>query len=150
MKIFAKLADLSGLVGQPLGTSAWMVVDQRMIDAFAETTCDPQWIHVDPIRAAQGPFGAPIAHGFLTLSLHSAFVISAFRIADVRMGVNAGFDRVRMTSPVRVNSRVRGHFVLGSYEAVDGGAKLRLDVTVEIEGGDRPATVSQWLVRQYT
>ncbi len=121
-----------------------------MIDGFAATTLDSQWIHVDPARAAHGPFGATIAHGFLTLSLHSAFSISAFRIADVRMGINAGLDRVRMTAPVLVGSRLRGHFSLGQYESIDGGAKLRLDVSVEIEGSPKPASVSQWLVRQYT
>jgi acyl dehydratase len=149
VKVFDRLADLSQLVGQPLATSDWITVDQSMIDAFAHTTQDAQWIHVDPQRAAQGPFGATIAHGFLTLSLHSALSMSAFRVADVRMGVNAGFDRVRFTAPVLVGSRVRGHFAVHSFEAIDGGAKMTLQVTVETEGQDRPASVALWLTRQY-
>lgn len=149
MKVFDRLEDLSLLVGQLLATSDWITIDQSMIDAFAHTTLDQQWIHVDPQRAAQGPFGAPIAHGFLTLSLHSALSMSAFRVADVRMGVNAGFDRVRFTAPVIVGSQVRGHFVLHSFEAVDGGAKMTLQVTVEVQGQERPASVALWLTRHY-
>jgi acyl dehydratase len=145
-----RLEDLAARVGQPLGTSDWMRVDQSTIDAFASVTRDPQWIHIDPVRAAQGPFGATIAHGFLTLSLHSALVVSAFRIGDVRMGVNAGFDRVRFTAPVRAGERVRATFVLATFEPQDDGAKLALDTTVEIEGRDKPACVSRWIVRQYT
>ncbi len=150
MNVVAQLSDLAARVGQPLGVSDWIVIDQAMIDAFAHTTRDAQWIHVDPARATQGPFGAPIAHGFLTLSLLSAFVKTAFSVVDVRMGVNAGFDRVRMTAPVPVNQRVRAHFALHSFDAVAGGAKLTLDVRVELEGMDKPACVCLWLVRQYT
>lgn len=150
MKAIDHLSDLASMLGQPLGTSDWILVDQPMIDAFADTTRDAQWIHVDPARAADGPFGAPIAHGFLTVSLLSAFGKTAFHIADVRMGVNAGFDRLRMTAPVPVNRRVRAHFVVHRFEPVEGGAKLTLDVKVELEGSDKPACVAHWLVRQYT
>jgi acyl dehydratase len=112
MRSFARLADLQALVGQELGRSDWTVVDQPRIDRFAQATGDLQWIHVDPVRAAAGPFGATIAHGFLTLSLLPEMAASAFEIADARMGLNYGLDRVRFPAPVPVGSRLRGSFRL--------------------------------------
>ena len=149
MKTYPRLADLQALVGQPLGTSDWITVDQPRIDAFADATLDHQWIHVDPERAAQGPFGTTIAHGFLTLSLLPAFFASAFDIGDVRMGVNYGLNRVRFTAPVPVGSRLRASFRLLAYEPLDGGAQLVTEVTVEREGTERPACVAEAVTRRF-
>ena len=146
---YAHLSDLQGLVGQVLGSSDWLVVDQARIDLFAQATGDHQWIHVDPVRAVAGPFGAPIAHGFLTLSLVPQFMDSAVQIDDVRMGVNYGLNRVRFTAPVRVGSRVRGHFKLLEYLALEGGAQLTIEGTVELEGEAKPACVAQSVSRRY-
>jgi acyl dehydratase len=143
------LADLQGLVGEVLGTSDWLAIDQARIDLFAQATGDHQWIHVDPVRAAAGPFGAPIAHGFLTLSLVPQLMDSAVHIADVRMGVNYGLNRVRFTAPVRVGSRVRGVFRLLEYQALEGGAQLTVEGTVELEGEAKPACVAQSVSRRY-
>jgi acyl dehydratase len=118
---YARLADLETLVGQCVGVSPWVVVDQARIDAFAHCTGDRQWIHVDPARAATGPFGTTIAHGFLTLSLLPEFMAGAMHIADVRMGVNYGLNRVRFPAPVPVDSRLRGHLVLQGYKPLPGG-----------------------------
>ncbi|WP_372528700.1 MaoC family dehydratase, partial [Piscinibacter sp.] len=112
MKSFDKLADLQGLVGQPIGESGWIDVDQHRIDLFADATGDHQWIHVDPVRAAAGPFGTTIAHGFLTLSLLPEMFASGFEVRNSHMGVNYGLNRVRFTAPVPVNSRLRGRFKL--------------------------------------
>jgi acyl dehydratase len=117
---------------------------------FAQATGDHQWIHVDPVRAAQGPFGVPIAHGFLTLSLIPRFMESSLQVLDVRMGVNYGLNKVRFISPVPVNSRLRAHLHLLEVQAVDqGGVQQRWEVTVEREGADKPACVAEALVHQY-
>lgn len=144
------LAGLQSLVGQPLGTSDWLLVDQARIDLFAQATGDHQWIHCDPARAAAGPFGATVAHGFLTLSLLPLFFETGFQIGDAAMGINYGLNRVRFPAPVRVGSRLRGHFKLLSYDAVDGGAQLVVEATVEIEGGSKPACVAETISRRYT
>lgn len=150
MKHFAQLADLQALVGQEIGVSDWLVVDQHRIDLFAESTGDRQWIHTDPARAAAGPFGATVAHGFLTLSLLAELGDQAFVIDDVRMGVNYGLDRVRFPSPVKSGSRVRGRFVLQAYTPLEaGGAQLAVEATVEIEGGSKPACVAVSLTRRF-
>ncbi len=150
MKHFARLQDLQAEVGNTLAVSDWIAVEQDRIDRFAEATGDHQWIHVDPARAAAGPFGAPIAHGFLTLSLLPLMGDTAFTIDDVRMGVNYGLNRVRFPHPVRVGSRVRGHFKLQKYEPLDGGAQLTVEVTMEIEGVDKPACVAESVSRRFT
>ena len=150
MKTYAHLSDLQALVGQPLGTSEWITVDQARIDAFADATLDRQWIHIDAERAAKGPFGTTIAHGFLTLSLLPAFFASAFEIGDTRMGVNYGLNRVRFTAPVPAGSRLRANFKLLAYEPLDGGAQLVTEVTVEREGAERPACVAEAVTRRYT
>lgn len=150
MRHFDTLAGLQALVGQELGVSDWVTVDQHRIQLFAEATGDRQWIHVDPERAAAGPFGATVAHGFLTLSLLAELGASAFEIADVAMGVNYGLDRVRFPAPVKVGSRVRGRFVLQSYQPLDGGgAQLAIEATIEIEGGAKPACVAVSLTRRF-
>ena len=149
MRIFDRLADLASFEGREIGTSDWVAVDQSRIDLFAQATGDAQWIHVDPARAAAGPFGATVAHGFLTLSLLSELAAGAFRIADVRMGLNYGLDRVRFPSPVPVDSRLRAVCVLDKFEPVAGGAQLTLTVTIEREGGAKPACVAEWVTRHY-
>jgi acyl dehydratase len=149
MRHFAKLQDLQSLVGQEIGVSEWISVDQKRIDLFAEATGDHQWIHVDPVKAAQGPFGTTIAHGFLTLSLVPELFATAFDIGDVRMGVNYGLNKVRFTAPVPSGSRVRGHFVLHGYHPIEGGAQLTVEVKVELEGASKPACVAESLSRRY-
>ena len=147
---YARLADLAARVGQELGSSAWLTIDQDRINLFAQATGDHQWIHTDPQRAAAGPFGAPIAHGFLTLSLLPLMFERSFAIDDVRMGVNYGLNRVRFVSPVRVGSRVRGRFKLLGYEPLDSGAQLTVEATIELEGAGKPACVAQTVSRRYT
>ena len=144
-------AEMAARVGQEIGTSRWFTVDQAMIDGFADITHDHQFIHVDPAAAAQTPFGGTIAHGFLTLSLLSAMVYDGVPTMEgVNMGVNYGFDRVRFVSPVKVNSRLRGHFTLAALdEPSPQEVQTTLDVSVEIEGADRPALVARWLGRRY-
>jgi acyl dehydratase len=150
MKSYETVAELKPLVGQLIGTSDWVSVDQRRIDLFAEATGDHQWIHVDPQRAKSGPFGAPIAHGFLTLSLMSAFMGSAFEIRKGVMGVNYGFNKVRFLKPVPVGSRLRGHFKLVGWEAIDnGGAQLTIEVSMEMEGSDKSVCVAESITRRY-
>jgi acyl dehydratase len=146
---FARLAELQALVGEDIGTSDWVAVEQSRIDQFAQATGDLQWIHVDAERAAQGPFGATVAHGYLTLSLLPLFAQSAFAIDDVTMGVNYGLNRVRFMAPVRVGSRVRAHFKLLGYEPLDGGAQLTVLATMEIEGTTKPACVAESVSRRY-
>ena len=150
MTRYPHLNDLQALVGQPIGTSDWLTVDQARIDAFADATGDHQFIHVDPVAAAASPFGGTVAHGFLTLSLLPWFGEHAFAVDDVVMGVNYGLDRVRFPSPVRAGSRLRGHFVLQAYQPLEGGAQLTVEVTVEIEGQAKPACVAMSVTRRFT
>lgn len=149
MKHYAHLRDLADLVGQDLGTSDWVEIDQARINQFAEATGDHQWIHIDPARAAAGPFGAPIAHGFLTLSLLPLLFETGFAIDDVRMGVNYGLNKVRFTNPVKVGSRVRGQFTLQRFEPIEGGAQMTVVATIEIEGQSKPACVAEAISRRY-
>lgn len=150
MKTFKHLADLQALVGQEIGVSDWITIEQERIDRFAEATGDHQWIHVDAERAAAGPFGATVAHGYLTLSLLPVMAASAMQIEDSRMGINYGLDRVRFPAPVRVGSRLRGHFVLKSWAPIAGGAQMTIECTMELEGGSKPACVAESLVRRFT
>ena len=149
MRHFPKLQDLQSEVGREIGVSEWITVDQQRIDKFAEATGDHQWIHVDPARAAKGPFGKTIAHGFLTLSLMPEMFANAFSVDDVRMGVNYGLNKVRFTSPVPSGSRVRGRFVLKGFDAIEGGAQLTVEMQVELEGSAKPACVAESLSRRY-
>lgn len=136
-------------MGQEIGSSDWLLVDQDRIDLFAKATGDHQWIHTDPVRAAAGPFGAPVAHGYLTLSLLPLLFETAFAIDDVRMGVNYGLNRVRFANPVRVGSQIRGRFQLLSFEPLEGGAQMTVQATVELEGQSKPACVAETVSRRY-
>jgi len=149
MKVFERLSDLQPLVGQVIGESKWIVVDQARIDGFADATGDHQWIHVDPVRAAAGPFGTTVAHGFLTLSLMPEMFASAFEVRDVRMGVNYGLNKVRFPAPVPVDSRLRARFTLLGYEALDGGAQLVVEMTMEREGSSKPVCVAESVTRRF-
>ncbi|WP_312785104.1 MaoC family dehydratase [Brevundimonas sp.] len=145
-----KPSELPSLIGQEVGLSRWIEVDQARIDAFARITEDEQFIHVDPERAKATPFGGTIAHGFLTLSLASAMSYDAVAPLDgVVMAVNYGFDKLRFLAPVPAGSRVRGRFRLLSAEDKGGGRwLLKHELTVEIEGGDKPALIAEWLGMQ--
>jgi len=145
-----KPSDLPSLIGQEVGVSRWIEVDQARIDAFARITEDEQFIHVDPERARATPFGGTIAQGFLTLSLASAMSYDAVAPLDgVVMGVNYGFDKLRFLAPVPAGSKVRGRFRLLSAEDKGGGRwLLKHELTVEIEGGDKPALIAEWLGMQ--
>ena len=147
----ASIDEIRTRIGQEVGVSGWLTVDQPRIDAFAEATEDRQFIHVDPAAAARTPFGGTIAHGFLSLSLLSRMAAEATLLPDgLTMAVNYGFDRVRFLAPVRSGSRVRGRFVLDSLEQKAPGRMLmRHAVTVEIEGEDKPALTAQWLGLMY-
>jgi len=150
MRKFASLDELGRELGQVVGTSEWIAITQQHIDEFARATGDLQWIHVDPVRAAAGPFGSTIAHGFLTLSLLPRMMPSAIDIGGVRMGVNYGLNRVRFPTPVRSGSRVRGRFRLLAYERLDGGgAQLTLEATIELEGSAKPACIAQTVSRRF-
>ena len=150
MRRFAKLQDLQALVGQEVGVGEWLTIDQQRIDVFANATGDHQWIHVDPVRAAAGPFGATVAHGFLTLSLLPTLSATTFVVDDTRMGINYGLNRVRFMSPVRVGSRLRCRQILQAFEPLEGGAQLTVEVTIEIEGSTKPACVAESVSRRYT
>ena len=144
------LADLGGFVGREVAASGWFVVTQDRIDAFADATGDHQWIHVDTERArAETPFGATIAHGFLTLSLLSALMRDAVTVNGPSMTLNYGLNRVRFVSPVPSGSRVRARIVLGRTEDIGDSIQATWSVTVEREGGDKPAVVADWIVRYY-
>jgi acyl dehydratase len=150
MNTYPKLSDLQALVGSTLGSSDWQPIDQARIDQFAAVTGDDQWIHVDPVRAAAGPFGTTVAHGHLTLSLVPVMVRTAFKITDVRMSVNYGLNRVRFPAPVPVGSRLRGHFKLISFEPIAGGAQIVVEVTSEREGHSKPVCVAESVARHFT
>ena len=143
----ATLDRIRARIGQEIGVSPWIAIDQPMIDAFADVTGDPQFIHVDPVAAAATPFGGTIAHGFLTLSLLSQMASTIMlRPEGTLMGVNYGFDRVRFIQPVRSGSRVRGRFVLAAFdEKKPGQMQFTHAVTVEIEGGGKPALTADWI-----
>ena len=145
----ATLQSLQQRVGEELAVGDWVTVDQPMIDKFAEATGDHQWIHIDAERAKKGPFGTTIAHGFLTLSLLPKLAESAIKIDDVRMGVNYGLNRVRFPAPVPSGSRIRARMKLLTYEPIDGGAQLVMEVTMEREGSDKPVCVAETVSRRY-
>jgi acyl dehydratase len=150
MRVFHSLNEVAGCVGQHVGTSDWILVTQAMIDQFAQATGDSQWIHVDAERAASGPFGTTIAHGFLTLSLISKLYESAFEITGTRMGINYGLNKVRFPAPVPSNARLRGHFKLQSFESLPGDcAQMVWEVTIEREGSEKPVCVAESLVRRF-
>jgi acyl dehydratase len=150
MKTFETLADLAACVGQEVAVSDWVTITQEQINLFAQATGDQQWIHVDVERAKQGPFGAPIAHGFLTLSLLPVFFESSMEVAQSRMGVNYGLNKVRFTAPVPVGSRLRARMSLLASEPIDNkGVQMTWSVLVEREGVEKPVCVAESLVRRY-
>ena|SRR5947209_16616200 len=150
MKTISGIEGYKALQGQPLGESEWLQVDQERINQFADATGDHQWIHVDVERAKQGPFGAPIAHGFLTLSLIPTLTGGLIKVDGVRMGINYGLNRVRFPSPVRVGSRVRASVKNLSIEDVQGGVQVVNEVTISVDGQDKPACVAETVTRLYT
>ncbi|GLZ84691.1 MaoC family dehydratase [Metapseudomonas resinovorans] len=147
--IFATPSALLEHVGEQLGRSDWISVEQSRIDQFAEATGDHQWIHVDPVRAAGGPFGACIAHGYLTLALVNLFLPQIVEVRGISMGVNYGCEKVRFPNVVRAGSRVRGSAQLVAAEEVKGGIQATIRVSVEIEGEDRPGCVVDTISRYY-
>jgi acyl dehydratase len=150
MKTFQTLSELAACVGQEVAVSDWLTITQAQVNLFAEATGDHQWIHVDPERAKTGPFGGPIAHGFLTLSLLPKFFESSFEIVQSRMGVNYGLNKVRFMAPVPVGSRLRARMKLLACEPIDnGGVQMTWEVTVERDGAAKPVCVAESLVRRY-
>ena len=144
------IAGLQERVGQHLGYSDWHEVTQEQVNLFADATGDHQWIHVDVERAKAGPFGGPIAHGYLTLSLTPSLLAEVMSVSGVAMGINYGLNKLRFPAPVPVGSRVRAGVQLASVEEVSGGAQVNLTVTYEIEGGTKPVCVAEVLFRYYT
>ena len=149
MRSFENITDLQAQVSQNVGISDWITVTQERIQLFADATGDHQWIHLDPERAAKGPFGTTIAHGFLTLSLLPEMSASAFEVRNTRMGVNYGLGKVRFPAPVPSGSRLRGHFKLTKYEPLEGGAQITCEITMEREGSDKPVCVAESIARRY-
>jgi acyl dehydratase len=142
------VGDPRGLVGEQFGPTEWVEVEQGRIDAFAAATGDQQWIHVDPGRATDGPFGSTIAHGYLTLSLLPSFAYQALPpLGEARLTINYGLNRVRFPAPVPVGSRLRGRFRVLEVAEVDGGFQLTVEATVEREGGDKPVCVAETVYR---
>lgn len=145
--VFEHPNDLLTSVGKELGVSEWLQIDQQRINLFADATGDDQWIHVDPERAKDGPFGATIAHGYLTLSLSNYFLPKIIEVKNISMGINYGMNKVRFPSPVKVNSRVRARAVLQSAEEIRGGVQVVIVITMEIEGSERPGCVIESVTR---
>ena len=150
MRTFQHLSDLQPLVGQHVATSEWITVEQGAVDLFAQATGDHQWIHVDPVKAAAGPFGTTVAHGFMTLSLLPRLFESSFAIEHSTLGVNYGLNKVRFPAPVPVGSRLRAHMQLMAFDWIDNhGCQMTWGVTVEREGHGKPVCVAECLVRRY-
>jgi acyl dehydratase len=150
MRTFDTLAELAACTGEEVAVSDWTTITQEQVNLFAQATGDHQWIHVDIEKAKAGPFGAPIAHGFFTLSLLPVFFESSYAVREVRMGVNYGLNRVRFTAPVPVGSRLRGRLTLLSTESIEqGGLQMVWSVVVEREGVERPVCVAESVVRLY-
>jgi acyl dehydratase len=149
MKTFASVEELAAAAGTTIGPGQWRTIDQHRVDTFADATDDHQWIHVDPQRAAAGPFGGTIAHGYLTLSLLPSMVGELFSVSGVRMGVNYGSNKVRFPAPVRVGAKIRATAELVSVEPVDGGVQVVTRVTVQTDGGGKPACVADTVSRLY-
>lgn len=144
------LDEVKAYVGKELGVSEWLLVTQAKIDAFAELTGDDQWIHIDPRRAAQSPFGGTIAHGYFTLSLAPRFSYDMFKFEGFAFGINYGLNRVRFPAPLPVGQRVRMRAVLKAVEDIAGGAQITTELTFEREGGEKPVCVAESLSRVYT
>ncbi|GLY22843.1 MaoC family dehydratase [Micromonospora sp. NBRC 101691] len=149
MRIFADIDELAAAVGETLGPGPWTPVDQRRVDLFADATDDHQWIHVDAERAASGPFGGTIAHGYLTLALLPALVGRLYRVEGLRMGVNYGLNRVRFPAPLRVGGAVRASATVVGVSPVEGGAQAVVSVTVHADTGGKPVCVAETVSRLY-
>jgi acyl dehydratase len=150
MKTFQTLTEVAALVGQDVAQSDWITITQEQVNLFAEATGDHQWIHVDVERAKAGPFGGPIAHGFLTLSMLPRFFESALHIVQTRMGVNYGLNKVRFTSPVPVGSRLRARMKLLACDPIDNqGMQMTWEVAVEREGVVKPVCIAESIARHY-
>ncbi|MCX2715428.1 MaoC family dehydratase [Mycolicibacterium sp. J2] len=147
MKVFDNLGEFEAAAGTELGPTDWLAVDQQRVDAFADATDDHQWIHVDPARAATGPFGGTIAHGLLTLSLLPRFMHELYRVDNVTMAINYGFNKVRFITPVPVGAKVRARSVISQISALDNAAQATLVTTIEVEGAQKPAAVIESIVR---
>ena len=147
LTVVNELAELTAAVGTDLGPTDWLVIDQARIDQFAQATNDHQWIHVDPQRAADGPYGGTIAHGLLTLSLLPHFMHQLYRVDNVAMAINYGFNKVRFITPVPVGSRLRALSKLTTVTEVSGGVQATLTTTIEVEGSDKPAAAVESIVR---
>jgi len=149
MKTDLKIRDLESRVGQEIAVSPWVEMPQERIDLFAKATEDFQWIHVDPVKAKQSPYGSTIAHGFLTLSMLPKLIESTFVFSDRKMGVNYGLNKVRFTAPVPAGAKIRGRFTLAKYEKLEGGVQTTWSVVLEREGGDKPVMVAETISRHY-
>jgi acyl dehydratase len=150
MRVFSTPHELKDCVGESLGETDWLEITQERINTFADATGDHQWIHVDVEKAKDGPFGAPIAHGYLTASLANYFLPQLLDVQGTSMGVNYGCDKIRFPSPVTVGSKIRGTGALTSVEETkDGGIQAKVTITIEIEGNDRPACVIETISRFY-
>jgi acyl dehydratase len=150
MRVFATLDELVPLVGQEVAISEWIEVTQEMINLFADATGDHQWIHVDPVRAKEGPYGTTIAHGFLTLSLLPRMYATAIKVEQMRMGINYGMNKVRFPAPVPVGSRLRSRIKLLACEEVAGnGLQLTWDMNVEREGEAKPVCIAEFIQRRF-
>lgn len=150
MKTFHSYSEVLASIGQEVAVSDWITITQAQIQMFADATGDQQWIHTDPERAAKGPFGTPIAHGFLTLALLPQFFESTFEIEGAKMGVNYGLNRVRFMAPVPVNSRLRARMTLQAAERIEpDGIQMTWLVTVERDGSDKPVCVAESLARSF-
>jgi acyl dehydratase len=149
IKEFENCKELHDWVGKEVAVTEWLTMTQRRIDDFAKASDDYQWIHVDPERAAKSPFGATIAHGFLTMSLLSRFIYEATEIKSVRMGINYGMNRLRFVSPVKVNSDIRARFTLASVEDLKDGVQTIWNVVIEIKGSEKPALIAEWVTRRH-
>lgn len=150
MKTFQGITELAGAAGTDLGTSDWLEIDQQRIDKFADATGDHQWIHVDPERAADGPFGGTIAHGFLTLSVLPVLQHQLYTVEGVRMAVNVGLNRVRFMTPVPVGSKIRARAAITEVTELEGAVQVTFSTTVEIEGVEKPAAVVESIGRFFT
>src|SRR5215208_3534123 len=149
MRVFRSLDELTAAVGEEIGPTDWLTVTQERVDAFADATGDHQWIHVDPERAKDTPFGGTIAHGYYTLSLASRFIEELLKVDGVAMMVNYGLNKVRFPAPLPVGDRVRMHLRLAGVDDIEGGVQLTSELTFEREGGDKPVCVAESLARAY-
>ncbi|MCP3811123.1 MaoC family dehydratase [Mycobacteriaceae bacterium Msp059] len=147
MKVFDNLADFESAAGTELGPTDWLEVDQQRVDKFADATDDHQWIHVDPDRAASGPFGGTIAHGLLTLSLLPRFMHDLYRVDNVAMAINYGFNKVRFITPVPVGAKLRASSRITQVDKIDTAVQATLVTTIEVEGAAKPAAVIESIVR---